>query len=260
MPKPAITCKLTGFTGPGIAAHIIPRAFYGLYDESGKFREGGTVVTQKEGDYREARRFKGVYDSGIVIQQGEDYFFDCDTYAAEFFLNDFHAKTWTPAPLNPAVITLPSGQFDPDLIRKFCMSVLWRAHVTTQPFFSNIDIGIHEPRLRQMILDGTVGDPQDFSVILYHWKGVPRPWPVMAPHEVEIGDCNFIWFTTDGLVFAIKADSKPYPPEGLASVVGGAQDLAVLQIPFAASNSENQLVERIAQRNKERSPLNSDKR
>jgi hypothetical protein len=253
MSKSMITCKLTGLTGPSVKAHIIPRAFYGLYDETGKFREGGTVVTLQEGYYLEARRFEGVYDPEMLISKGESFFSDCDTYAAEFFRNDFDAKAWNPNSSNSDVLTLAAGHFDPYLIRMFCMSVLWRAHTTTQHFFSNVNIGAHEPRLRRMILEKQVGDPQDFSVILYRWLGVPRPWPVMAPYELEIGGCNFVQFSTEGLVFAVKVDDKPFPAHGLASVVGGAPELAVLHRPFAVSKSEMELVERIQQRNVEKS-------
>jgi hypothetical protein len=248
-----ITCKLTGLTGPGVKAHIIPKAFYGLYDEAGKFREGGTVVTLQEGKYRETRRFEGVYDPEMLIKEGEDHFFDCDTYAAEFFRNDFDSKAWKPHSSNPDVLTLATGQFDSNLIRKFCMSVLWRAHTTKQHFFSNVDIGEHEPRLRHMILEKQVGAPQDFSVILYRWKGASRPWPVIAPYEVEIGGCNFVHFATDGLVFAVKVDYKSFPAHGLACLVGGTPELSVLHRPFTAPKSEMELVERIQQRNEERS-------
>jgi hypothetical protein len=253
MSKSIITCKLTGLTGPSVKAHIIPRAFYGLYDEAGKFREGGTVVTLQEGNYREARHFKGVYDPDMLIKEGEDLFFDCDAYAAKFFRNEFDTKAWKSDPLNPMVLTLTAKHFDAYLIRMFCMSVLWRAHTTTQHFFSNVNIGAHEPRLRRMILKKQVGDPQDFSVILYRWLGVPRPWPVMAPYELEIGGCNFVQFSTEGLVFAVKVDDKPFPAHGLATVVGGAPELAVLHRPFAVSKSKMELVERIQQRNVEKS-------
>lgn len=199
------------------------------------------------------------YDPGVVVKKGEDHFFDCDNYAAQFFLNDLDKNPWKPSISNPAVLTLAPEHFNPNLIRRFCMTVLWRGHTTTQSFFSNVDIGPHEERLRQMIMEGEVVDLQDFSVILYGWLDVPRPWPLMAPEDVNIGSCDFIRFTTDGMVFAIKVDSKPFPAEGLASVVGGAPELATLQIPFVPSKSARELVERIDQKNEERSSHDSGK-
>jgi len=236
-----------------VKAHIIPRAFYVLKDEEGKFREGGTVVTLEGENYRETTRRIGVYDETLVTAEGEDRFRDCDNYAAKFFLQDFASKPWIPSPFNPAVRTLTSEHYDSALIQRFCMTVLWRAHATTQPFFANVDLGAKEERLRQLILNDDVGDPTEFSVILYGWSNIPnRSCPVMAPEKVQIGTFDFFQFNTPGVAFGIKVDSRPFPTDQLASVVGGSPELAVLQMPFSPSAAHAELAKQIDKRNEGR--------
>ena len=62
-----------------------------------------------------------------------------------------------------------------------------------------------------------------------------RSWPILAPQDLEIAGLNFIQFSSSCSVFRIKVDSRPFPEEGLATVVGGGPDLAVLKRAYSPS-------------------------
>ncbi len=62
-----------------------------------------------------------------------------------------------------------------------------------------------------------------------------RSWPILAPQDLEIAGLNFIQFSSSCSVFRIKVDSRPFPEEGLATVVGGGPNLAVLQRAYSPS-------------------------
>ena len=231
MPKSVITCKLTGSVGPAIKAHVIPRSFY-------KFNGDGQLIYLGEDLYRKKRCPIGIYDSTIVTQEGEDYFRDCDHYGAEFFVRDFDKKPWKVLPgdnpVKPHGKIFEPGDFNPDMIRRLCMTILWRAHVSNNPFFQKINIGSHESRLKNFILNGELGDTSDFSIILSRWNDTSSA-PTLLPQQVQFDGINYVQFKTSAFNFLIKVDNKPFDKELLPIVVGGDSHLAVLQLEFFSS-------------------------
>ncbi|MEI6177548.1 MAG: hypothetical protein WCS43_11700 [Verrucomicrobiota bacterium] len=238
MAKPTITCLLTGSVGPAINAHVIPRSFY-------KFNGNGQLIYLGEDSYRKKRAPIGIYDQTIVTQQGEDQFKDCDDYGAEFFVRNFDSKPWKilqgDNPANPHGKILEPGEFDPDMIRRLCMTILWRAHASSQDFFKKIDIGSHEGRLRNFILNGQLGDPSDFSIILSRWKDTSSA-PTIVPQRVRFEGINYAYFKTSAFNFLIKVDSRSFEPDLLPIVVGGDSHLAVLQLEFFNSKDGRILI------------------
>jgi hypothetical protein len=241
IPKPNITCKLTGSVGPAINAHVIPRSFY-------KFNGEGQLISLGEDSYQKKRVPIGIYDQMIVTQEGEDQFRDCDNYGAKFFVQGFAAKPWKilqgDNPANPHGKILEPGEFDPDMIRRLCMTILWRAHASSQDFFKNIDIDSHEDRLRNFILNGELGDPSDFSVILSQWNDTSHG-PTLVPQRVRIEGINYAYFKTAVINFFIKVDRRPFDRDLLSCVVGGDSHLAVLQHEFFNSKDGRILMPRL---------------
>ena len=83
MPPSFITCRLTGKSGPGIDAHIIPKSFFPLED----VKEGRALSVFHAGERPFVNRsWAGEYDSSILTKEGEAYFAGWDDYAADFFL------------------------------------------------------------------------------------------------------------------------------------------------------------------------------
>ena len=121
------------------------------------------------------------------------------------------------------------------------MTILWRAHASSQDFFRKIDIGPHESRLRDLILRNEVGDPSDFSIILSGWNDTSSA-PTLAPHRVRIDGINYVHFKTSVINFLIKVDTRPFPKDLLPVVVGGDPCLAVLQLEFFSSKEGRTLI------------------
>lgn len=238
MPKPTITCQLTGSVGPAINAHVIPRSFY-------KVNGDGQLIYLGEDSYRKKRAPIGIYDQTIVTQEGEDQFRDCDNYGAEFFVRNFDSKPWKilqgDNPANPHGKILEPGEFDPNMIRRLCMTILWRVHASSQDFFKSIDIGSHEDRLRNFILNGQLGDPGDFSIFLFRWNDTFSA-PTLVPRNVKIEGINYVEFKTSVVQFLIKVDMHSIEPDQLLFAVGGNSHLAVFQRKFFDSKDGRILI------------------
>jgi hypothetical protein len=238
MANPIITCQLTGDVAPGIDAHVIPRSFY-------KFNGDGQLIVTGEDFYRTKRAPIGIYDKTIVTQKGENEFSTCDSYGAKFFVQDLDAMPGKilegDNPHRPHGKIYEPGQFDPDMIRRLCMTILWRAHASSQEFFKYIDIGPYESRLRKLILEGQVGDPDEFSIILSKWHDT-KSAPTLVPRRVRHEQVNYVEFKTSVMNFIIKVDSRPFDPDLQSVVVGGDSHLAVLQLPFFESREARKLL------------------
>jgi len=219
---PDIICKLTGLRGPGIKAHVIPRSLF-------QFGAGGGKILQVgENFYSEKRSPIGEYDSEILIIEGERHFSDCDSYAAEFFLNSKNGNQGKVAQLikrrfeAPTAAIMSPGDFDPFLLRKLCMSILWRAGVSNRPFFAGVQLGRHEERLRHLILNNDVGSVEDFTIFLARWEDTPiHGRPTLRPYRSRMDGFNGYQFHISQFSFFIKVDSRPFPPDLLPCAVGG---------------------------------------
>lgn len=250
MPNPEIICKLTGATGPGVEAHIIPRSLYQLGGEI------GTIVYIDGDNYREARMPMGEYDTTIVTIEGEKYFSDCDAYAARFFLNSRGENDEKVGHLvcdddgAPVAAILGPDVADKDLIRRLCMSILWRASVSSRPFFNGVNVGVHESRLRGLILRGEAGDPSDFSIILCRWTDIPELGsPIQKPHFDGAEGVSGYRFYLPQFSFFIKVDDRPFPEDLLSCVVGGDDLLSIFMMGRFADSPSGKTVKEAVKRN-----------
>lgn len=228
-----ITCKLTGIVGPSVKSHIIPRALYKL---GGK--PGNTILLGKDGKMRIGRLPIGEYDSTILVEEGERHFSDVDDYAAKFFLNrqnhnDGHTGRLFLVGNKPAYAELGEGQYSPDLLRLFCMSVLWRAGVSNRPFFNQINLGEHEERLRSCLLRRDPGPVSDFSVILSRYADTPENgWPIHAPLMKKVDGITYCRFMLTDTVFDVKLGHDPLPESFHLLAIGGTPQLVIAMTQY----------------------------
>jgi hypothetical protein len=70
----------------------------------------------------------------------------------------------------------------------FQLSLLWRAGVTRQISFQEVNLGPHEERLRRMVLEGDPGKPMDYGCLLMRTEG-----PEALNHIIQLpGHLRFL--------------------------------------------------------------------
>lgn len=188
---PLITCKLTGDVGPGIEAHIIPRSFY---DFEENLHEAVKIV--RLGPNAKATNYPiGEYDNTIVTKKGEAHFSEFDAYAHWALIKKDLPMTGFHRDETGNVAVIEAQHYDYRKLKLFFLSLLWRAGVSTRPFFSKVDLGFHEERLRRHILSGDPGEIGDFSVVISIYEDTPsHGFPIIEPHLVvddETGDQHY---------------------------------------------------------------------
>jgi hypothetical protein len=132
-----------------IKAHIIPRKFFEGIRGTGKY----SVMVDANKPLKQARTFHqaGGYDSAILCEDCEKKFSDLDHHGWQIL--------GKPSLTNPLYDDLEESLYgykidcDTDKIRRFILAVVWRATVSRNPFYSEVDLGPYESILRARLFD-----------------------------------------------------------------------------------------------------------
>ena len=186
-------------------AHVIPRTFYNLdYSQ----RVPLEIITNSDDGYN-GKSFVGIYDSGIVTAEGERVFNPWDTYAYEMLIR--RRKALTTRTSDGVVIALEAPKYDYAKLKLFFMSVLWRASVSTQPFFRRVSIGRYEAILREALLQSNPGDKDFFSVVLACFLDMPTKTAMMDPFKEWYEQVVYYRFYLGAYIAYIKVDRQRTP-------------------------------------------------
>lgn len=199
-------CLLTGTEGKGVKAHIIPRSFYDLDYSQPVTLE---IITNSEKGYN-GKSFAGIYDSNIVTVEGERIFSGWDSYAHDLLIRD--RESFTKRVSEGKVIALETPRYDYAKLKLFFLSVLWRASVSTRPFFQHVRLGHHEAIVKDALLNANPGDRDFYSVALACFTDLPSKTAMLDPFKERYGyGITYYRFFLGHYIAYIKVDQQPTP-------------------------------------------------
>ena len=129
-----------------------------------------------------------------------------DDYASELLING--VSSFEPIEHNGELIGFQIPEYDYKKLKLFFLSVLWRASVSTQPFFEKVSLGPHEAFIRDALLRG---DPQDtdwFSVSLAKWSDHPVGAGMMNPYRTRFSGLNYYVMYLEKYIVYYKVDTR----------------------------------------------------
>jgi hypothetical protein len=194
-------CKLTGNSGEFVQSHLIPRAL------TRPSISGGRFISSGEGS-RPKKSWSSWYDEELVIRKGENILEAYDSWAIRELRRlklvwsgldrkpSLPVEVWFgPKPEEIGVREVECA--NPDKLRLFFLSLLWRAAATTRPEFREVNLDPHELELlRTMVRDGNPR-PLDFyptSLVRIVSRGDQHN---LGPIATEFGTYRFYF---DGLI------------------------------------------------------------
>lgn len=155
MTKKVGICKFCGKETELVNAHIIPRYFY---KEKALLKD---LTTRKTSTIQ-----KGSYDSNILCSECDNHIFGrFDQEAKRVFIDKIQNHKETIGK-DYIIYHLGKDDFNYDLIRKFFISVLWRASVSTRPEFKDISLGQYE-NIAKDIINGNNQFADFFKIFFY---------------------------------------------------------------------------------------------
>ena len=153
-------CKFCGQEKKLIDAHIIPKNFY-LERKKNRY----LCINSKTGKHTIQQ--KGGYDSNILCADCDNHIlgeFDKEGYRILF--GDFSKYKYIQLHPQYKIYQLNNNEFDYGKLRKFFISILWRASISKLEEWSNINLGGYEKKAFE-ILKGTKEYDELFKILIY---------------------------------------------------------------------------------------------
>ena len=221
-----MSCKFCNEDKPLVKAHIIPEGFFRRLRDG---QDPPRVLNEK--DYPKKAPI-GVYDKNILCLECERIFGDWDNHAQLILNNDCPGR---PVLHKGEVVAYENTNYDYSKLKLFFMSLLWRASVSTHPFYGKICAGPFEEILKKRIRDSDPGIPDEFSVALARFKEHTFDLATLDPHPEKFEGINYCRFYMAGYVIYIKVDSRSTPPPHDKFILNEAGPLVVICRDLAKS-------------------------
>ena len=202
-------CRICSATTGFVKSHIIPEAFFRELRDG---KETPILVAGAKGNFPKKAPI-GVYDNEMLCSACEAKFLQFDTYGIDVLLTRFDEYFRT-LRQGEALVGFEGEAVDRLRLLDFLVSVLWRASVSTQPFYQKVDLGPHEQTaLGELILAGS-GAPDAFDAVLSRWKDddddtLPTTG-LMNPYRERWGDVNAYRLYLGKIVAYVRVDHRPF--------------------------------------------------
>ena len=209
-------------------SHIIPEFIYKpLYDEKHRFN-----VLSNLGAKRPPKLQKGVRERLLCT--------DCEGHISQFEQYASHVFSG-----RAGVTASRQGNFvqldglDYRKLKLFALSVLWRAGVSSLGFFGKVSLGVHEPRIRRMILEGDPGLPSDYPFVmsLVVFENIVQTDIIMQPTWTRANGHRGYRFVFGGIAWIYIVSSHSLPIEARTAALSDNGKISMLisdmrNIPF----------------------------
>jgi hypothetical protein len=205
-------CKLCLKEKPLVKkSHIIPKFMYGgMHDENRSM----TAQSLKEKVVRSGKPVQqGIFDKYVLCQSCEnDILGSLDRYGANILFQG-NGMSATHGIEKDGIKPLFVSGIDYDKFKTFLISILWRAHISANPFFENIDLGVEAEVLRQIVLNTSHVDEGIYKVCIFALKYSPTELHriVITPMRVTALGADFYAFIINGLAYFINMQRSDEP-------------------------------------------------
>lgn len=228
-------CHLCGQARKLIKAHIIPEAFFVAHRKDGK--RPSRLISNCKGE-RAKKSPVGIYDFNILCGECDGKLGLWDEYGIQLFIKDL--KSFAPSPVTGTPICFVRPEFDYVKLKLFVLSVLWRAHLTSQKFFERVQLGPYADALRDMIAMSDPGDGDDFCTVLSCFTLADqlemKALPILDPHRERWQHVNAYRLGFGVLTAYVKVDQSKFGPSFRDVSLRPDQPLIVIQRSYEQSS------------------------
>ncbi len=230
-------------------SHIIPRFHY-------KFLYGPNNKLVYLNSQKAEVRYNSEYEGGILCKECEGGILGrLDDYAAKLIHYDFPTKSvfrFEQIDGKECSVLENCPNYDYARFKLFLLSLLWRASITSRPFFKTIKLNLQtEDDLRKMIINSKPGEPEEYPCFLNLPPLTPGPdgvlgfntlhMPTMSPKCVKKDGLEICEFVIEGIHYYFLI-SRPQTWNVVPSVQKDK-----LTIGFASVETQEELLQEAIQ-------------
>jgi len=187
----------------------------------------------------------GVYDPGILCGDCETLFGEYDDYGAKVLLSRFD-ELFSPVYSGAKTIAFESTSVDQDKLLRFIVSVLWRASVSTLPFYSGVDLAGFANQAARVVLNPDQEVPSVFEAVLWRWHAIggmqTYAGSIANPVRQRIGIANVYRLYLGQTMTIIKVSGSRLPPAMESLRIGAQSSLFAIAGDFASSKDFETMV------------------
>jgi hypothetical protein len=155
----------------------------------------------------------GVYDKDILCSACEAKFSSVDSYGISVLLSKFE-EFFRPVDVGGRTLLFSGDEVDAQHLLKFLVSILWRASVSNEGFFSNVALGPFGPIAEASIFGEAVDT--SFDAVITRWNdeggAVPAVKAIMDPIRERWNGVNSYRLYLGRIVAYVKVDSRQFHP------------------------------------------------
>jgi hypothetical protein len=133
------------------------------------------------------------------------------------------------------LLSLYAENVDYVRFKLFLLGLIWRASISTRPFFKQVTLGPYEEVIRKMLLEGRSGQRDEFPCVIsyFHDKDSLPAKVAMAPYKfrkrgigyvIHLGQLIFMYFISPGSIDADFLEAT-ISPEGALRILENVGDL-----------------------------------
>ena len=190
-----------------VRAHIIPESFF----RDLRANENTLKLVSNVKGIHTKKAPIGIYDPEILCRECEDRFQKSDDYAAKTLID---CSTHEELKQYGRKVGYRINGVNNDLLKIFVISVLWRASISKQTFFKEVNLCALEEKAKKLIWDQSSGNKHDFSFVLAKFDDTGTISKTMLdPHQERWFGKRYYRFYIGGYILYVKADSQVTPEE-----------------------------------------------
>lgn len=186
-----------------IDAHIIPESFFREIDVP----EQPSILIEGNKESYIKRRPKGIYDQNILCLDCENKFQLADDYAQLLLLRSLDERKM----LDGKGDVFFYESFNYKLLKRFVISLLWRASISKNIFYSHINLGPFEKMVKELLWNDSVGTEDEFDFFFSFLANLPKR-SILQPIQSRFGSINVIQFYLGEILLYIKVDKRKFEP------------------------------------------------
>ena len=205
-------------------SHIIPEFMYkGLRKNKSQPFIVDKIKSVVEGNANPIYSRKGEFEAGILCIDCENFFNqEFETYANNIIYGDGLIKeTEKPVFENHFYIGKDGKRMEFTLCKNidyakfklFLLSILWRASISSRPFFNEIKLGPHQERIRKLLREKNAGDEKDYPVFFLSMKRTRLGFlqAVYQPREIKFDSGLPVYhFPIGGFIYQFVVCSREH--------------------------------------------------
>ena len=236
-------CQYCGEDKKLIRAHIIPASFFkSLRADNGDVPH---LMTDLPGEFPKKSPI-GVYDKTILCRVCGDQFAQWDEYGFKTLVDG--EKQLKPLYDQQKLMAFILPQVDTDQLKRFLLSVLWRASVSSQDFYKQVNLGAYQDKVQSILVNNTALDKDEYSFFISRFDDQYFGSTMLDPRLERWDGVNYYRIYLGGFIAHMKLDKRPSSPSFAPFVQKGTSDLIVLARELKTS-AEFEIMQQIVKQN-----------